>query len=127
MTPSSDDATDISAMRPSLAEEIWMKFERTHRAVGSTLCRVRFWAVLSVAGATTVVALAALNTTDAQAQGAQSAEWRWFGSDAGATRYSPLNQITAENVGKLEVAWRWSARNNGTTPPTQMQVSPLVV
>ncbi len=54
-------------------------------------------------------------------------EWRWFGADAGATRYSPADQINAGNVGKLEVAWRWSARNYGPTPPTQMQVSPLVI
>src|SRR5262245_1623483 len=54
-------------------------------------------------------------------------EWRSFGSDAGATRYSPADQVTAANVKDLRVAWRWSARNFGPRPPTQMQVSPLVV
>jgi quinoprotein glucose dehydrogenase len=54
-------------------------------------------------------------------------EWRFFGSDAGATRYSPANQITASNVRDLQVAWRWSARNFGPRPPTSMQVSPLIV
>ena len=54
-------------------------------------------------------------------------EWRWFGADMGATRYSPADQINAGNVSKLEVAWRWSARNFGPTPPTQMQVSPLII
>lgn len=54
-------------------------------------------------------------------------EWRFFGSDAGATRYSPASQITASNVSDLRVAWRWSARNFGPRPPTSMQVSPLVV
>ena len=104
-----------------------MRFERTCRVIGSGMSLVHFWALLTVAGIAAVVALVALRTTDAQAQAAQSAEWRWFGSDAGATRYSPLSQIRAENVGKLAVAWRWSARNNGTQPPTQMQVSPITI
>src|SRR5215510_7311691 len=54
-------------------------------------------------------------------------EWRFFGSDNGATRYSPANQITAANVKDLRVAWRWSARNFGPRPATSMQVSPLIV
>ena len=54
-------------------------------------------------------------------------EWRFFGSDIGATRYSPANQINAGNVRDLRVAWRWSARNFGPRPATQMQVSPLIV
>src|SRR6187397_1916286 len=54
-------------------------------------------------------------------------EWRFFGGDAGATRYSPANQITAANVRDLRVAWRWSARNYGSRPANQMQVSPLIV
>src|SRR5580765_1716453 len=54
-------------------------------------------------------------------------DWRFFGSDAGATRYSPANQITSGNVRDLQVAWRWSARNFGPRPATSMEVSPLVV
>jgi quinoprotein glucose dehydrogenase len=54
-------------------------------------------------------------------------EWRFFGSDIGATRYSPANQINASNVRDLRVAWRWSARNFGPRPTPQMQVSPLIV
>src|ERR1051325_4068011 len=54
-------------------------------------------------------------------------EWRFFGGDAGATRYSPANQITAANVKNLRVAWRFSARNFGPRPAPQMQVSPLIV
>ena len=54
-------------------------------------------------------------------------EWRFFGSDNGATRYSPANQIDAGNVRDLRVVWRWSARNFGPRPATQMQVSPLIV
>jgi quinoprotein glucose dehydrogenase len=54
-------------------------------------------------------------------------EWRFFGSDTGATRYSPANQIDASNAGDLAVAWRWSARNFGPRPAPSMQVSPLIV
>jgi glucose dehydrogenase len=49
-------------------------------------------------------------------------EWRFFGSDAGATRYSSANQINAANVRDLRVAWRWSARNFGSRPANQMQI-----
>ncbi len=54
-------------------------------------------------------------------------EWRYFGSDSGATRYSPANQINAGNVANLSVAWRFSTRNLGPRPATGMQVSPLIV
>ena len=33
-------------------------------------------------------------------------EWRFFGGDPGATRYSPASQIDATNVRNLRVAWR---------------------
>lgn len=81
-----------------------------------------------------VVALGAamgLSATLAGQSGATSSssdtEWRFFGGDTGATRYSPANQIHADNVRDLRVAWRWSARNFGPRPANQMQVSPLIV
>ena len=40
-------------------------------------------------------------------QGATGGEWRSYGGDVGSTKYSPLDQITADNFGSLEVAWRW--------------------
>src|SRR5687767_1355669 len=54
-------------------------------------------------------------------------EWRFFGGDAGATRYSSSNQINAANVRNLRVTWRWSARNFGPRPAGSMQVSPLII
>ena len=76
-----------------------------------------------------VVALAAALGVSVTLSGQNSAsasksetEWRFFGSDNGATRYSPANQIDANNVKDLRVAWRWSARNFGPRPATQMQV-----
>ena len=32
-------------------------------------------------------------------------EWPHYGGDAGGLRYTPLDEITAENVGDLEIAW----------------------
>ena len=36
-----------------------------------------------------------------------SGEWPTYGGDLGSTKYSPLEQINAENFGDLEIAWRW--------------------
>jgi quinoprotein glucose dehydrogenase len=90
-----------------------------------SLARVCTFTVACIAAVASVVSV---GRTHAQAQASPSAgEWRWFGSDAGATRYSPLSQIRADNAQQLAVAWRWSARNQGPRPPRQMQVSPLVI
>jgi quinoprotein glucose dehydrogenase len=37
-------------------------------------------------------------------------EWRTYGYDAAALRFSPLKQITPENVAKLKVAWVYHMR-----------------
>ena len=58
-------------------------------------------------------------------QGADGGEWRFWGGDAGSTRYAPLNQITRDNVGKLEIAWRWRAANFGPAPETYYRATPL--
>lgn len=34
-------------------------------------------------------------------------DWRFYGRDENATRYSPLNQITPENIKKLDIAWTY--------------------
>ena len=55
------------------------------------------------------VAAAALAAGPAEAQyGAPaSGEWRSYAGDAGSTKYSPLDQITAGNFADLEVLWHW--------------------
>ena len=76
-----------------------------------------------------VAVVACLGAAGVTAQsGAADGEWGVFGADAGATRYSPLDQIHSGNVSDLEVAWRWSARDQGTPPPSgRTQISPLVI
>lgn len=36
-------------------------------------------------------------------------EWRHYSGDLGSTKYSPLDQINAENAGKLAIAWTWDS------------------
>jgi len=54
-------------------------------------------------------------------------EWRYYGGDAGSTRYSALDQIDAANVASLEVAWRWTSANFGPRPEAYMRVTPLYI
>ena len=53
-------------------------------------------------------------------QGTQGGEWHSYGGDRGGTRYSALDQITADNVGDLRLVWSWALR----TGP--QQTTPLV-
>lgn len=51
----------------------------------------------------------------------ETVEWKYLGSDAAHTRYSPAQQITPENFSQLEVAWEWDgvslgARSGRSTP-----------
>lgn len=40
---------------------------------------------------------------------AEPGQWVHYGGDLGSTKYSPVDQINAENVGDLEVAWTWDS------------------
>ena len=40
-------------------------------------------------------------------------EWRYWGGDAHSTRYSPLDQINADNFSTLQMAWQWNAGTFG--------------
>jgi len=59
--------------------------------------------------------------------GALDGEWRHWGGDAGATRFTPLDALTPETVGNLRVAFRWTARNFGPTPESYYRTTPLMV
>jgi glucose dehydrogenase len=48
-------------------------------------------------------------------------DWRSFGRDPGAQRFSPLTQITRENVARLRQAWTFD------TGSLDLQVTPLVI
>src|SRR5215472_8018600 len=59
--------------------------------------------------------------------GAANGEWRFYGGDAGGTKYSPLDQINATNVKQLQVVWRWKSENFGPRPDFNWEVTPLMV
>lgn len=54
-------------------------------------------------------------------------DWRYWGSDAGSTRYSPADQINAANVADLEIAWRWWGANYGPSVDYVYRSTPLKV
>jgi quinoprotein glucose dehydrogenase len=58
---------------------------------------------------------------------AANGEWRRIGGDGASTRYSPLDQINAQNVGSLRVAWTWRLDNFGSAPEYKSEVTPLMV
>ena len=74
------------------------------------------------------IALVVSTRLPASAQtGAQGGEWRHYGGDLGSTKYSPLDQITADNVADLEIAWRWMTDNFGPRPDFNYQATPLMI
>src|SRR5688572_29976699 len=54
-------------------------------------------------------------------------EWRRAGSDGGNTRYSPLDQINADNVRNLKIAWTWRSDNYGSQPEIKNETTPVMV
>jgi quinoprotein glucose dehydrogenase len=54
-------------------------------------------------------------------------EWKTYGADLASTRYSPLDQINADNFSKLQIAWRLNTNNLGPNPDTLYAATPLMV
>src|SRR5262245_39238226 len=59
--------------------------------------------------------------------GAKGGEWSSYGGDQGNTRYSPLDQINAENFARLDVAWRFKTDSLGPRPEFNLESTPLMV
>src|SRR5437868_11717540 len=57
----------------------------------------------------------------------RNGEWPSYNADVRGSRYSPLDQINAENFNKLEIAWRFKTDNLGTRPEFKLEGTPLVV
>ena len=74
----------------------------------------------------TVLAAVALPATAQQRQNPDG-EWRYQSADAWGTRYSPVNQVNAENFSDLEVAWVWRADNFGPGVDPQMKSTPTYI
>ena len=89
------------------------------------------WRVLRGLAAVAFLTLAT-GPVDAQSP-APAGEWRTFGADAANTKYSPLDQITADNFSDLEIAWRWTSVSTDVTSrnesirPGQFKTTPLMI
>src|SRR5215510_9958791 len=57
----------------------------------------------------------------------KNGDWPHYTGDLTGARYSPLDQINAENFNKLEVAWRFKTDNMGTRPEFKLEGTPLMV
>jgi quinoprotein glucose dehydrogenase len=75
----------------------------------------------------TVALLSFALTAAAQEPGTADGEWPSYGGNLSHDRYSPLDQITAENFSDLELAWRFSTDNLGPRPERNFQSTPLMV
>jgi glucose dehydrogenase len=56
-----------------------------------------------------------------------SVEWREYGGNIAAQRYSPLAQINRDNVGRLEIAWTFQTGNYGPRPEMRNETTPLMI
>ena len=77
--------------------------------------------------ATLVVALASAAIGVSGQAGTKNVEWRTYGGDLKSTRYSPLDQITAQNFNQLKVAWRFKTDVFGVRPDLNLQTTPLMI
>jgi len=53
-------------------------------------------------------------------------KWKYWGGDAGQTRYAPLDQINLSNVSRLKIAWRWTAEASGGAASNNYKATPLL-
>jgi quinoprotein glucose dehydrogenase len=60
--------------------------------------------LLSLIGSTLILSF--VSTGPLRAQNAARGQWRYWGGDAGVTKYSGVDQITAANVKDLRIVWR---------------------
>ncbi len=60
-------------------------------------------------------------------EGTKKGEWPSYTGDITGARYSPLDQINADNFGDLEVAWRFKTDSLGTRPEFKLEGTPLMV
>ncbi len=53
----------------------------------------------------------------AQGPGVENGQWTYLGGDAWHTRYTPANEITADNFDELTMLWRFNAGGFGPSTP----------
>ena len=83
--------------------------------------------ILTLVSILTVGLVVSLVAEDDHVSGTANGEWRYWGGDERSSRYSPLDQINADNVEGLEVAWRWQAANYGPSVDYIYRATPIYV
>ncbi|MDT8399338.1 MAG: PQQ-binding-like beta-propeller repeat protein [Pseudomonadales bacterium] len=68
-----------------------------------------------------------IRMADPADQAVPSVPWQHYNGDLAARRYSPLDQITADNAGQLQEAWFFSTANFGPRAEALNLTSPLMV
>lgn len=68
----------------------------------------------------------------AMSAAATELDWRYYGQDAGGSKYSPAGLIHPENVSNLRVAWTWTSPDDTLGPrinlrPGFFKATPLMV
>ncbi|MGD2045108.1 MAG: PQQ-binding-like beta-propeller repeat protein [Gemmatimonadota bacterium] len=76
----------------------------------SRLCRHLF-------AVTSAALVAAPTTLAAQGPGTENGLWEYLGGDAWHTRYTPADEITADNFDELTMLWRFDAGSFGPSTP----------
>jgi len=61
--------------------------------------------------------------------GTHDGEWPNYAGNLSSNKYSPLNQINADNVGELEVLWRWRSPDNdiSVAQNSVFEATPLMI
>src|SRR6202162_2661919 len=59
--------------------------------------------------------------------GSGNGQWASYGGNLRNFRYSPLDQINAQNFNKLEIAWRFKTDNLGNRPEFKLEGTPLMI
>ena len=79
-------------------------------------------------GAGALVLMMGVGTVSPRGQTAarKIGEWPTYGADLASTRYSPLDQINADNFSTLQLAFRFKTENLGPRPEFQFQGTPLM-
>src|SRR5205809_3233841 len=75
-------------------------------------------------------ALALIPRVTGQSSGMPSTkngEWPMYTADLKGSKYSPLDQINANNFNKLEVAWRFKTDSLGPRPEYKLEGTPIMV
>src|SRR5690606_21795630 len=91
----------------------------------SSLARAISLGIVLIAGTSTVAAQTTVNAFNSTFPGGTLNQWPTYSGDLGGQRYSPLDQINAENFKDLQIAWRISTNEFGPRPDTLYSATPL--